>query len=194
MKKWIWAGLLLVLTGCSQEGLTIEPVELEEEEQALINKTAMETFHLYEVDGTIPEGADLVIKAEHYVNGEPANDLFAVGAFLEETLDEALFSFGKSTVIGGAEAFVIGTPSGKSESYTETESDGMQATWGGLLTGETELELEKPLYTAYYAKESGNGIRSGNYLTPAGELNLEGIREFEHFYVMSMTLTEEGLE
>lgn len=197
MREWI--GVLVLATGlaaCSSEEatgeLTIEPKELDQEEYALIASTPVDVFQAYELNGPLPDGAVIQLVLEHYTNGEEMDPVLMAHFSESEELDDALVSFAKSPDIGGDTVFVGSGTSGKMTTVMETEMETGGTTSGDFIRDETILQLEEPVYVGYYAMESGNRIDTGNFLTENNELDLPAIRQFEHFYAMTVTIMEEA--
>ncbi|AQQ52036.1 hypothetical protein [Planococcus lenghuensis] len=192
-------GMLVLAAGlaaCSNEeaagGLMIEPKELDQDEQALVASMPVDVFQAYELNGPLPEDAVIKLVLEHYVNGEEMDPVLMAHFSGAEELNDALVSFAKSPDIEGNTVFVGGGPSGNVMTIMETGMNTGGATFGDFVTGEMVLQLEEPAYTGYYAMESGNRIDAGSFLTESNELALPAIQQFEHFYAMTVTITEEA--
>lgn len=195
MKRWAVVLTLFFLAACSGETrgeLTVQPKELEEEEQAIVNSTAMEFMEFYYLNGEFPEGYNMQIELEHYQLGEKINSSPSLSSFPVDSFDNGLLAFGKSVNLEGYTSFVISTPSGKVLNSQQVDAEGgMVSSWGRLLGSQQVLEEEQPIYAAYYASTADQGMESGGFLDENGGLDLTRIKDMDHFYALAITLVEE---
>ena len=195
MKRWLAALMLLSLTACSNEDseeLTIQPKELETEELAIVEATAMDFMEFYYLNGEFPEGYNMQLELEYYQFGEKIEPSSSMSSFPTDSFNNGLVAFGKSASLEGYSSFVISTPSGKvMNSYEIDEEGGRLSTWGGLLENQQVLEKERPIYAAYYATKTGQSMGSAVFVDENGKLDLPSIEELDHFYALAITLVEE---
>lgn len=196
MKKWIGIGGLLLLAGCGEQGLTIEPAQLEEEGQQIITMSAMEFMQVYEVNGPVPEDKTLILEVERYENGERLESLLSISEVREPEYKDASFAFGKSMLAEGAETFVVGLPDGKAEAVNEAlERTNQALASGDLIHEKIRIEEDEPVYVGFYASKAGDGeMRAGGYAEANGKLNLEAVAEMDEFYALKLMLTEERVQ
>jgi hypothetical protein len=108
--------------------LTVEPYLLNEHEQTLISKTAVQMM-FFKLNGTLHENEDLELYVEEYQNGKPTKKLLMANEFREvkSIFQNTIISFGyvDDTNMNNEEnkiEWIIGTPSGNIRAASEVEN------------------------------------------------------------------------
>lgn len=154
---------VLTLAGCSLNGgrLTIEPYELTEKEQQLIDRTGVFSIDYFNINGNL-DGADLRFTVEVYEDGEFKEELLGMYGMLETKFKNELISFGLFETKNEEEeqhfTIQVGTPGSLSSTTYATKMTA--STYGSLMDGKITLEKEKPLYIAGWAGTTKNVLPS----------------------------------
>lgn len=156
LKKLMLVMLAIVtLAACSPSGsqLTIEPYELTEKEQLLIERTGVFSIDYFKINGHLDD-ADLQFSVEVYENGKLKEELLKMYGMLDESFKNELISFGMFETRNGEEqqqfTIEVGTPGGSLAS-SPYETKMMASTYGALINNKVTLEKEQSLYIAGWA-------------------------------------------
>lgn len=137
LKKLIMILLALItLAACSPSAgkLTIEPYELSEKEQQLIERTGVFSIDYFNINGHLDD-ADLQFSVEVYENGKLKEELLKMYGMLDASFKNELISFGLFETKNEEEqqqfTLEVGTPGGSLGS--STYETGMTANAYGAL-------------------------------------------------------------
>ncbi|MFD1020613.1 hypothetical protein [Thalassobacillus hwangdonensis] len=196
MKKALLFGLfaVLIISGCSQgeaqqkeppkeTALTIEPIDLNENEKKLLKHTIMNQLEFFSLDGTLNEADDLWFTIEIYENGKKTGMSGGSSGEIDHYFNEERLSFGYSTNSSNdSMTFTIGNDDGYFSSSAKVTVEGI-STFGKAIDEKVDLEKDEPVHLAYWAGTDKNEMR--NSVKPFLDSNIDKA------YVLTVTLKED---
>lgn len=182
---------LIILASCSESGsnVTIEPYELSEKEQLLVQKTGVEMISYFTMNGILAETEDIHYEVQTFKNGKNIEGAFSLRGELKRKLDNELISFGvytyQSTEKKRVSTLLAGQPNGLSSASNEHTMSSYS--FSPLVSEKVTLTKNKPVYLAAWVGTSKNTLESfgGNN----GELP-ESIQNTELAFVYKITLVD----
>ena len=192
MKKLLCIMITLTtLAACSPGGskLTIEPYELTEKEQQLIERTGVFSIDYFEINGSLDE-ADLHFTVEVYENGKLKEELLKLSGMLDARYKNELISFSLFETKNEEHqqfSLEVGTPGSLASTTYETEMTA--STYGALIDNKVALVKEQPLYLSGWAgteKDVLSSLRVENSQLP------ENLASYEEVLLLKVIWTDKS--
>lgn len=182
--------VMSIVTACSVEkglangkDLTIKKRTLTADEEMLIWNAGGSTMaQHFEIGGTIPDGHILEFIVEEYEKGEFVHDRASTP--VEGELGDARgigFGGGRD---GEENTLVFASPGGKSEMIIENFEGTSASTWGELMSKVVRINLDDPVYLAYWIGTFEDEI-SANY---SAENNYEDLKNHDKSFLLKAEL------
>ncbi|WP_226659028.1 hypothetical protein [Pseudalkalibacillus hwajinpoensis] len=158
-------GVALLLTACGIEesggakgenSLVIEPADLSEREQMIVNQMGVDYQTFYTLDGEVKEGEVLETSIDVYENGEGRSVISSVSNPDDNEFNQSLHSF--QLLMEEKEAFLtLGEPSGYARG-TEFFPDDLGSFSFVSLEDKVTMKKGEPVYLAYLVGTSQNEL------------------------------------
>lgn len=182
--------LALLLTGCADTKITIEPYTISEHESLLISKTGVGYIEFFKLNGTLGEEDDLEFSVELYENGKFKEELMKTWGAVDEKYKDNIISFGMSDHQGEDDSsksfkLISGIPFGLAT--TSYPNDVTAYSFRKLVGEKITLKKNEPVYLAAWVGTTKNSLRSIG--SEHGELPA-GIDEYEKALIYKVLWTD----
>jgi len=187
---------MIFFAGCSFSNddvneITIEPYQLNEEEQKLVSITGV-NMNFFKLNGSLKENEDLNLYIQEYKNGEPSNFKMLTELRTENTsFDNETISIGyNSFSLEGNESlynWIIGSPSGSS-SATSYVKNIKSSSFLTTISEKVNLKRNEPVIIGIWGGTK-NGLIPTGLVSGNGELS-EDFQKIDVAYVFMIELVE----
>jgi hypothetical protein len=182
---------LFVLSSCNESGsnITIEPYELSNKEQLLLEKTGVGMISYFTINGSLAETEDIRYEVQIFENGKDTNGMFSLHGEMKRNLDNEIISFGVNTYQSGENGSVSTLLAGQPDGLTSTTKDHNMSSYSfsPLVNESITLSKNEPVYLAVWAgttKDTLESLSSVNGALP------DRIKDTELAFIYKITLVD----